>query len=187
MEDSSIIKLFWEKSENAIRELAIKYGKLCMSISNNILSNPEDAEECVNDAYMGVWNNIPPQKPDNLQAYVCKIVKNLSIKKYRFNSAAKRNSHFDVALDELVGSLSDCQTAEDGFMENELGRLINEFLKTLDKENRVMFVKRYWFATEISELAEIFSLSENAIYVRLNRTRNKLKEFLKKEGFFNDK
>ena len=101
MEDSKIIELFFARSEQAISELASKYGKLCLKIAKNILSNTSDAEECVNDTYLGAWNSIPPAKPDPLQAYICRIVRNISIMKYHSNTAAKRNSFYSSALDEL--------------------------------------------------------------------------------------
>ena len=101
MEEKQIIQLFYERSEKAIIELSNKYGYLCKNIAENILRNKQDSEECVNDAFLGVWNTIPPQKPTSLKAYVLKIVRNQAIKKYHSNTAIKRNSQYDVALDEL--------------------------------------------------------------------------------------
>lgn len=101
MDDSKIIELFYERSEQAIIELSKKYGTVCTKIAFNILNNTQDTEECVNDAYLGTWNTIPPQNPNPLLSYVCRIVQNLAIKKYHTNTAAKRNSIYDVALDEL--------------------------------------------------------------------------------------
>ena len=101
MEDSQIINLFIERSEQAIVELSNKYGRVCKKVSLNILNNPLDAEECVNDAYLGAWNGIPPQKLNPLLSYICRIVRNLSIKKYHANTATKRNSYYDVALYSL--------------------------------------------------------------------------------------
>ena len=101
MEDSKIIELFHERSEQAIMELSKKYGTICTRIAKNILNNSLDAEECVNDAYLGAWNTIPPQKPNPLKTYICRIVRNLSIKRYHSNTSMKRNSFYDAALDEL--------------------------------------------------------------------------------------
>lgn len=183
MDDSRIIALFTERSEQAIKELAKKYGKLCGHIAKNILQNEQDAEECVSDAYMGCWNTIPPEHPVSLQAYVCRIVRNISITKYRANTAGKRNSHYDASLDELEECLASRMLVEEECEAKELGKLINLFLGTLDRENRIIFVRRYWYGDEISDIAEYSRLSENNVYVRLSRTRSRLREFLKKEGF----
>ena len=112
MDDSKIIALFFERSEQAITELSNKYGKLCMYVANNILGNQQDAEECVNDAYLGAWNTIPPQKPNPLQAYICRIARNIAITKYHTNTAVKRNSHYDIALEELEYCLFSEKTPE---------------------------------------------------------------------------
>ena len=100
MDDSKIIELFYERSEQAIIELSKKYGTVCTKVAKNILNDVRDTEECVNDAYLGAWNTIPPQRPNPLLSYVCRIVRNLAIKKYHANTAVKRNSIYDVALDE---------------------------------------------------------------------------------------
>ena len=105
MEDKRIIDLFFARSELAIEALAAKYGALCSRIAENILGDSMDAEECVNDAYLGVWNSVPPQRPDPLRSFLCRIVRNLSISRYHANTAKKRNSSYDVALEELEGIL----------------------------------------------------------------------------------
>lgn len=119
MDDWLIIKMFFERSEQAINSLSLKYGNLCKSISYNILSNKEDAEECVNDVYLAVWNTIPPQRPDSLSAYISKITRNISLKKYRRNTADKRNNRYDISLDELqnysiIGNFVTCDTLIEG-------------------------------------------------------------------------
>lgn len=183
MVDSEIIGLFLERSEQAISELSVKYGTACMHVARNILNDDQDAEECVNDAYLGVWNSIPPHTPNPLLAYVCRIVRNLSIKRYHSNAAVKRNSNYDVALDELEACLAAPASVEDDVAANELTRHINAFLATLDKESRMIFVCRYWRADSITEIAERFHMTSNNVYVRLSRTRDKLKQHLIKEGF----
>ena len=112
MQDSKIIDLFFERSEQAITELSIKYEKLCKQISVNILGNEEDALECINDSYLGVWNTIPPTKPDNLKYYLCRIVRNNALKRHHSNTAVKRNSHYDIALQELEECISDNNSIE---------------------------------------------------------------------------
>lgn len=182
MDDSKIIELFHARSEQAIMELSRKYGAVCIKIAKNVLNNKLDAEECVNDAYLGAWNTIPPQNPNPLLTYISRIVRNLSIKKYHSNTSVKRNSFYDVALDELENCISSDNTVESELSAKELAQMIDDFLDTLDKENRVMFVRRYWYSDSISDIAARFHTSNNNISVRLSRTREKLKNYLKKEG-----
>ena len=125
MEDQKIIELFFARSEQAIAQLQNKYGNRCLRVAGNILNNRLDAEECVNDAYLAVWNSIPPQKPNPLLTYVCHIVRNLSIKKYHANSALKRNSHYDIALDELEECIQTNETVENELAVKELAGAIN--------------------------------------------------------------
>ena len=182
LNDSEIIDLFYMRSEQAIIELSVKYGNVCNKVAKNILNNILDAEECVNDAYLGAWNTIPPQNPNPLLTYISRIVRNLSIKKYHSNTSVKRNSFYDVALDELESCIPSGKTIESELDAKELSRIIDDFLDTLDKENRVMFVRRYWYSDSISDIAEKFQISSNDVSVRLFRIREKLKKYLKKEG-----
>ena len=165
-------------------ELSEKYGNLCHKIAMNILHNRQDAEECVNDTYLASWNTIPPQRPEPLRMYVCRIARNLSIKKYHSNTAFKRNSFYDVALDELEACIPSAATLEDAFDAKELAERINRFLETLDEKDRIMFVRRYWFSDSVSEIAAKFQMSSHNATVRLSRIRKKLEKFLLKEGFY---
>lgn len=183
LEDSKIIDLFYERSEQAILELSKKYGALCYSIARNILNNVQDVEECVNDAYLAAWNTIPPQNPNPLKSYINRIVRNIAITKYHTNTAAKRNSTYDVALDELEECIPARQSIEDEMAVKELTQAMESFLDTLDKESRVMFVRRYWYSDSISDIAERFQLSNNNVTVKLSRIRGRLKKYLEKEGF----
>ena len=182
VDDSKIIELFYERSEQAIIELSKKYGTVCTKVANNILNDVRDTEECVNDAYLGAWNTIPPQNPNPLLSYVCRIVRNLAIKRYHTNTAAKRNSIYDIALDELENCIPATNSVEDEFNAGETALIIDRFLATLDKENRVMFVRRYWHSDSIADLAELFHMSNHNISVRLSRTREKLRNYLIQEG-----
>ena len=182
MEDSRIIELYFLRSEQAITETAEKYGAVTKKLAYNILHDLQDAEECVNDTYLGAWNTIPPQKPNPLLTYLCKILRNLAIKKYHSKTAAKRNSTYDVALDELENCFPSSDSVEDSFDAAETARSINAFLKSLSPENRILFVRRYWHADSIEDLAELFSVSPHTVSVRLNRIREKLKKHLRKEG-----
>ena len=177
-DDEKIIELFFERSEQAIRELDIKYGKLCRNLSYNIVNSRRDAEECVNDAYLGAWNAIPPVRPNPLLSYIVKIVRNISLKIYWRKEAAKRSGHYTIALEEIEGYIADQKTVEDEIEARELARIIGEFLDTLTLENRVIFMRRYWFADSYKDIAEFMGLSEKNISVRLTRIREKMKQYL---------
>jgi len=182
LEDSKIIDLFYERSEQAIVELSKKYNSVFTKVADNILNDVRDTEECVNDAYLGAWNTIPPQNPNPLLSYVCRIVRNLAIKKYHANTAAKRNSIYDVSLNELENCFPASTSVEDEFHANELALVIDRFLETLDQENRILFVRRYWYSDSIGDIAALFHTSSHNISVRLSRTRGKLKKYLIRNG-----
>lgn len=182
MEDKEILDLFFERSEQAFAVLSSKYGRLCRQIAENVLGSAQDAEECVNDAYLALWNSIPPSRPDPLPAYLCRVVRNHSIKKHRSNTAAKRNSYYDLALDELSDCIPAADTVENQLALSELSQAIDSFLEGLDKESRVMFVRRYWFSDSIADIAALFACSPNKVAVRLHRLREKLRKKLIKEG-----
>ena len=178
IEDEKIIDLFFNRSEKAIQELDIKYGKVCHKLSYNILNNKQDAEDCVNDAYLGAWNAIPPTRPNPLLSYIVKIVRNISLKIYWRKEAAKRSGHYKIALEEIEGYITDQKTVEDEIEARELARIIEEFLDTLTVENRVIFMRRYWFADSYKDIAELVGISEKNISVRLTRIREKMKQYL---------
>ncbi|MBE6037488.1 MAG: sigma-70 family RNA polymerase sigma factor [Clostridiales bacterium] len=184
MNDERIIDLFFQRSEEAIRALDQTYGKLCRQIAGNILQDHHDAEECVNDAYFGLWNAIPPARPDPLRAYLCRVVRNISLDRYHKNSAAKRNGKFDAALSELEQVLSAPNTVESELEGKELTRLLEQFLDTQTEENRVIFLRRYWFYDSYEEIARQTGLAEKTVSVRLVRIRKKLRKWLSERGFF---
>ncbi len=175
--------LFFERAEQAIVELSAKYGAGCRSIARNILNNDLDAEECVNDTCLAAWNAIPPAAPQPLKAYIFRIARNLAVTKYHANTAAKRNSHYDVAFEELEECLCAYVSVEDEVEARELADRLNRFLATLDEDGRMLFVRRYWYADSISELAARFDMTANHVSVRLSRIRNRLKQYLQKEGY----
>ena len=178
IDDEKIIEMLFERSEQAIRELDIKYGKICHNLSYNIVNNRQDAEECVNDAYLGAWNAIPPVRPNPLLSYIVKIVRNISLKIYWRKEAAKRSGHYKIALEEIEGYIADQKTVEDEIEARELARIIGEFLDTLTLENRVIFMRRYWFSDSYKDIADFMGLSEKNISVRLTRIREKMKQYL---------
>lgn len=182
MKDKEIIELLFLRSERAISELDRKYGRICRKIAFNILNNLEDAEECTNDTYLGIWNSIPPESPDPLAAYVFKIAKNSALKKYRYNTAKKRNSHYDISLSELEDYIPAAETNGGTCGEEELKGVLESFLDSLDKKSRVMFIKRYWYSELVKDIAEEFGITENHAAVKLSRIRNKMKAYLEKKG-----
>ena len=182
--DEKIIELFFERSEQGIRELDNKYGKLCHTLSYNIVNNRQDAEECVNDAYLGAWNAIPPARPDPLLPYIARIVRNLSLKLYWRKEAAKRSSRYTIALEEIEACIADQKTTEEELEAKELARIIENFLDTLPSRDRVIFLRRYWFSDSYKDIAQFVGLSEKNVSVRLTRIRKKMKQYLRERGVF---
>lgn len=183
MDDSAIVDLYWKRSEQAIKETEIKYGKLCMHLAKNILLNLEDAEECVNDTYLGAWNAMPPAKPKVLCAFITRITRNLALKKVEYNTAKKRNPEVEVSLMELDDCISGVENVEHQYDVKILAVNISDFLRAQDYLNRNVFIRRYWFYDSISEIAAQFSMSESRVKSMLFRVRLKLKNYLIKEGF----
>ncbi len=181
-EDEKIIELFFARSEEAIRELDLKYGSMFLKLSCNIVNSLQDAEECVNDAYLGAWNAIPPAKPNPLAAYLCKIVRNLSLKAYHRKTAAKRNSALELSLEELEACLPGGNQVEAEIEKKETARLIEGFLDTLSRENRVIFLRRYWFCDSYEDIGAQTGLAVKTVSVRLTRIRRKLKQYLLEKG-----
>ena len=182
MEDDKIIALYWARKEEAISETDRKYGSYCRSISFRILNDKEDSEECVNDTWLHTWNAIPPGKPEFLAGFLGKIVRNLSISKYRAGHAQKRGSgETQALLDELEECIPAAQEQEP-WEEQEVTKVLERFLRELDTGSRVMFVKRYWYAESVAQIAETFGMKENSVSVKLMRLRKKLRKKLEKEG-----
>ena len=182
MEDSQIIALFYERSEQAIEELDRKYGAAVKKTATNILRSKQDVEECANDTYLGVWNTIPPQNLNSLISYVCRIARNLASVKYRRNTARKRNGQFDLVLDELAECIPSSVNVQSELEAKELSAAVNRFLDTLGYEDRFCFVRRYWYADSVSDIADRMNGDSRRISVRLFRTRERLYRYLKEEG-----
>lgn len=179
MEDNAIINLFWQRNQSAIEESNRKYGSYCRSIAFGVLHNQEDAEECVNDTWLRAWDSIPPQKPDKLSAFLGRITRNLALDRYDYNHAAKRSGSVDVLLSELSDCIPD---SRDDYAGLELTELLNRFLRALPEKQRNLFLRRYWYCESIEELCKRYRMSQSAVKSDLFRTRNRLKEYLEKEG-----
>lgn len=181
MTDHDIIKLYFERSEQAIEETDCAYGKYCRFIADEILQNDQDRDEIVNDVYLRLWESIPPQKPHSLKYFIGKITRHLSINRLERNLAQKRGGgQYTEVLDEL----SACVSRENELFVDQilLKDVINRFLRSLPQEKRRIFIRRYWYLSPISEIAVDFSVSEGKVKMILMRTRNELKEKLEEEG-----
>lgn len=182
MEDLQIIDLYWQRDEQAIRETDGKYGPLCHRIAMNILSSFQDSEECVSDTYGRAWDTMPPQRPDSLRAYLGRIVRNLSISRYRSIHAQKRGEGAEVLLSEL----GDCVPSGDATARTvevrELGELISRYLDGLAADDRTLFIRRYWNGDAVSELAGEIGVRPNSLTKRLLRLREGLRRYLEGEG-----
>ena len=178
MNDQEIISLYFDRNEQAIKETETKYGKTCMQVSMNILHSRPDAEECVNDTYLKTWNSIPPTKPHSLCAFLCRIIRNLSLNRLQELTAAKRSRELTVSFEELEACIP-------AAMENagELASLLNSFLESLDETNRVLFMGRYWYSYAIDDLAAQMGLTDKAVYMWLHKTREKLRAYLAERGY----
>lgn len=186
LDDASIIEMLWQRKEDALTELQKNYEKLCFYIAGNILTQKEDQEECVNSAYMDVWSSIPPNRPDNLKTYLCKLVKNCALNKIKYNTAAKRNSEFTVSLNELAECIPDGNSIEDRLSNEELGKNISVFLRSQPEKYRKVFVRRYWYSDTLEDIAELYDMNTKTVATYLFRVRKKLKAYLQKEGYFDE-
>ena len=182
MEDAKIIDLYWDRDETAITETDAKYGSYCRAISLRITNSMQDMEECVNDTYLGAWNAMPPQRPTILQAFLGKITRNLSLKKYRENTALKRGGgNIISSLDELEDLIGTDSSIDEKLEADELTAVINGFLKGRKEMERQVFVCRYFYFESIAEIARRFSCGESRIKMMLKRTRDDLRAVLEKE------
>lgn len=179
MDDRSIIELFFARDERAISETAERYGKICHGIAYNILGDEQDAEECVNDTYAGLWNAIPPARPDNLRAFVCRVTRNLSLKRLRALTRQKCSREMTVSFSELEEILPD--EAVDG-REGEVAAHVSAFLREQSEDVRGVFMRKYYFFDSVEAIAKRYGFSQSKVKSMLFHTRNKLKEYLIKEG-----
>lgn len=182
MEDSEIVALYFARDERALRASGEKYGKLLLQLSLGILREKEDCEEVLNDAYLAAWNAIPPAKPEHLGAYLCKIVRNLSVKKYRYNHAKKRSGEYDLCIEELAEFLPAAGTVEGAAEASETAACISVFLRTLEHTPRVLFIRRFFFLEPPETIASRFGMNVNTVKSTLYRTKKKLAAYLQQEG-----
>lgn len=184
MEDNKIIQLFFNRDETAIAETEKKYGRLCTQLANGILKDPSDTEECVNDTWLGLWNSIPPKRPESLIGYICKLARNIAIKRYHYNHAEKRNSEYTVALSELDSVLAEAKDVESEVEASLLTKTIEGFLDSLKQQDRLIFLQRYYFSASCAEIATLTGLSGKNVTVKLTRIRQRLKKYLNEQGYY---
>lgn len=184
MEDERIIALYFERREAAIAETEQKYGSYCFTIANGILNSAEDAEECVADTWLRVWQAIPPKRPARLQLFLAKITRNLAFDRWRSLSAEKRGgSSVALILDELSECIADTADVEESVLEKELQQVFHDFLLALPQRERRLFLARYFYAQPVHAIAQEHGMKDNAVSVILSRLRKKLQKHLQKEGY----
>ena len=182
MEDAAIIGLYWARDERAVAASDEKYGRLCRSLSRDILDSAEDAEECVNDTWQRAWDTMPPQRPSSLRAYFAKITRNLSIDRWRARRAEKRGAGLAVLLEELEDALPAAPSAEEITEARETARAIDRWLDTLSPADRKAFLRRYWYGQRVDQVAAQAGCSPNSMAKRLGRLRDGLRRALEQEG-----
>lgn len=181
MDDKKIIELYWARREDAIRETAVKYGKLCRFVVNNILASREDSEECINDTWLGLWNSIPPERPGRFSAFVSRVARNQALKKYEYLSAAKRNPEAACSLEELEECVSGRDCVETELENRRIEQAIDDFLRQLSEEKRNIFLRRYWYFESVDGICRHTGFSQSKVKSMLYNLRRRLREHLEKE------
>ncbi len=182
MQDQEIIELYWHRDEKAVAESGQKYGAYCFVIANHILSNKEDADECVNDTWLAAWNSIPPQRPNRFSAFLGRITRNVSLNKFKSKYAGKRGGgELPAALDELGECIPGEDSADGAVNDAELQKCISRFLGGLPERERNIFLRRYWYVEPLAAIAERYGMKQNSVKGSLFRSREKLRKCLEKE------
>ena len=184
MDDRDLIRLFFKRDESAIQKTSEKYGHYCFTVAWNILFDREDSEECVNDTWLKTWELIPPQRPVRFQYFLAKITRNFALNRLRSETREKRGGgEYETALEELEYALHTDSDPQKELMAAELAKAVNRFVKGLPERERNIFIRRYFYLETPKQIADRYSIGTNNVSVILNRTRNKLKEMLQKEGY----
>lgn len=182
MDDNKIMELYFARNEDAILHTQALYGHRLFSLADNIVHNDQDAQECENDTYFKAWDTIPPQHPTYFFGYLAKICRNFALGRLDWNTAAKRNAPVVSLTQEMACCIPD-SSRERELDSRELGRILDRFLRQQSKDNRMVFVRRYWYADTIGEIAARYGIGESAVRMRLDRTRQRLRTYLKQEGY----
>ena len=183
MNDAEIVELYWQRQEDAIARTQTKYGAYCQAIAKRILRSTNDVEECVNDTYLAAWNAMPPHRPANLGTFLGRITRNISLKRWRSLSAAKRGAgEVSLSLNELEDCITDNANIDEHLEAKELARILDTFLGNINVDDRRIFVRRYWYFDSVSAIAECYGFTQSKVKMSLKRTRDKLAIYLKQEG-----
>lgn len=183
MEDSAIIDLYWARADAAVQETQRKYGPYCHRIAYGILASREDAEECVNDTWLRAWNAIPPQRPDRLSAFLGRLTRNLALDRWKRDHAEKRGGgETALALSELEGCLPAADPAARADGDGPLAESLDRFLAGLRREQRRVFLMRYWHLTPVRDIAARTGYTESKVAAMLHHLRGRLKAHLEREG-----
>ncbi len=182
MNDEKIVELFWARDENAIKETELKYNDLCHYIARNFLALREDREECINDSLLALWNSIPPERPKSLRAFLAAIVRRQAISRSRASNAWKRGGQVQIVGEEFLSMIDDGTDLASYYESRRAGEVINAFLKKISRDDRRIFIMRYWFDLSYRQISEHTGFGESKVKMSLNRTRRKLAEELGKEG-----
>lgn len=184
LEDSQIVKLYWDRDEAAINHTDKKYRRYLSKIAYNILADPEDADESVNDTYLAAWNSMPPHKPDVLSAYLGKLTRRISIDLFRKKNSQKRGcGEYALSLQELEDCITMGDTTQQAIDLQLLTHAIETYLRSLGQEARTIFIGRYYYLDSVKTVASYCRISESKAKILLHRTRQGLREYLQKEGF----
>ena len=175
MEDEQIVELLFAREEQAVAEIQLKYGALCMRIARSVLSSPEDQEECLNDTWLQIWNAVPPVRPENLRAFICRIVRCRALDIIRFDARKKRcSSNYVQVEEEMDAILASSGFEHDLIDELAFSQVINRWLKGLSPRDRVVFVRRYWFFEATAAIAERMDLPQGTVRRILHQCRKEL-------------
>ena len=181
MKDEKIIELFWARDERALGETQEKYKNLCMYVGAQILSSNEDREECFNDLLLSLWNSIPPEKPTNLRAYIGRSMRNHALNRSRDNNAWKRGKNFQTVGEEFLQTVEDGHSLADSFEAKRAGEAVNRVLDAISKDDRRIFIMRFYLGLSISNISHQLGFGESKIKVSIHRTRKKIAELMQKE------
>ena len=182
--DEEIIEMYWKRNEAAIKETDRKYGTYLFHLARNIVHDESDCEECLNDTYLGTWNRIPPTRPNALQAFLARIMRNIAIDRFRSNTAARHvPSELTDSLDELDESIRLQYVEEEDEAARDVARILNEYIDSLPRRREFVFVCRYYFADSVEHIADLLNVSKVTISRELAAIRRDLREKLEKEGY----
>ena len=182
MEDEKILSLLFARDETGLTYTAEKYDALYKSVLHRVLEDRQDVEECANDVLMSIWNTVPPTWPVHYPSYICRIARRIGINRFKFNTRQKRNAPCVILLSELEGCIPARDRAEDRHEAKQLQQVLNTFLRQLEPQTRVLFIRRYFFLESVQDLADRYAVTPNFVSVRLHRARNTLRKLLEKEG-----